>query len=214
MNVDNHPDRTDGATIQFVGHKHLMAYVWPGILTFIGLILVSAGGILLLVGLVPLGLGITRILDARGTRWIVTNDGVTVQSGYLPWRTGSMTYPAEHIYESFYHRGLLGHYMDYGTVTLRRTDGTTAAADKYMARAHDLTGYINGLAAGRRDETRAAARAQINLAGDIRRTMQAHAAVTAPAGSRLDDLHRLADLLDRGVIDEAEFSREKQRLLS
>jgi Short C-terminal domain len=40
------------------------------------------------------------------------------------------------------------------------------------------------------------------------------AATTCPAGSTADQLQKLADVRDRGVIAEAEFDREKAKILA
>ena len=44
--------------------------------------------------------------------------------------------------------------------------------------------------------------------------MQAYIRQAAGTGSSVDELHRLADLKDRGVIDQAEFDKLKGQIVS
>lgn len=202
-------------TLQLIGRKHVVAYLGPGIVVAIGLLLLAGGPLLGFIGVIVLGIGVNKILHLRAARWIVTADGVSTRVGWLPWRRGGLFVPVEHVYEAYYHRSFLGHYFGFGDLSLRRSDGTTTTlAMDDLAGADDICGEINALVRERHVERRAATHAQISLAGDIHRTMHAHALATTSVSAPLQALEQLAGLRERGALSEEEFAREKARLLN
>ena len=53
----------------------------------------------------------------------------------------------------------------------------------------------------------------VNAAKQQDEAMQAYIRQAAGTGSAADELHRLADLKDRGVIDDAEFQKLKAKIV-
>jgi hypothetical protein len=85
-----------------------------------------------------------RFFYRRTIRWVVRNDGVRVSRGILPWRKSSFLYAYETIFEAYYTHTFLGHWLNYGTVAIRRTEGITSTmADRRIRDAKTLTTLIN-----------------------------------------------------------------------
>src|SRR5262249_40123053 len=108
--------------------------------------------------------------------------------------------PYETIFEAYYRRGFFGHFLNYGTCTIRRTEGITSAhREAYMRGARELTGLVNDRVA----QDRAARRPQ------AAQTVVA----AAPQGGSISELTELAKLRTSGDISEAEYEQMKSRII-
>src|SRR3954467_14485930 len=68
-----------------------------------------------------------RLLSLWMVRWRVTDRGLEVKGGVLPWRRFHRSIPYAAIFEAYYNRGFVGYVCRYGTVTVRRSEGATSA---------------------------------------------------------------------------------------
>jgi hypothetical protein len=88
---------------------------------------------------------IYKLFWLRTVRWTVRDDGVHVKQGILPWRTWENWYPYETIFEAYYGRRLFGYMLGYGTLGIRRTEGTTSnVAQNCIRGAKTAAAAING----------------------------------------------------------------------
>jgi hypothetical protein len=89
-------------------------------------------------------LALYRLVYIRSIRWIVTDEGVRIKEGLLPWRKMDYMHPYETIFEAMYSFGFFAKLFRYGTCTIRRTEGiTTAIEETHMHNAGKIIGLIN-----------------------------------------------------------------------
>jgi hypothetical protein len=189
--------------------KHTVAYVglvfWtPFILAIPLAVAVTQSGTLRLIfaGLCLLILvGRTyRFFYFRTIRWVVTDDGLRVSQGILPWRKWSFHHPYDTIFEAYYNHSFLGHWLNYATCSIRRTEGmTTAMSERRIRDAKTLTGLINSKLA----EIRAAAKP----------VAPAPVAAAASAPGTVERLSELARLKAAGDITADEYEVMKARTI-
>ncbi len=145
---------------------------------------------------VYLGLmAIYNLFFIRTIRWIVTDEGVRIKSGILPWRKNDLFHPYETIFEAFYEFGFFAKLFGYGTCSIRRTEGiTTAIAEIRMRNAAKIIGLINERLKLLRKETRGQA-------------------PTPAARTDAEELARLGQLKADGTITAAEFETMKRKVI-
>jgi hypothetical protein len=202
---------------------YLGTFLWTCILVFVlsavasGL---SGGGrsFFQLLWVLALIRGIYRLAYLSTVRWVVGPEGLTVARGILPWRKWNRFAPWSTIFEAFYTKSFIGHFLGYGTVTVRRAEGVTSAwKETRMQGSHQLTGTINAALAQHRN---------LMAPAPMAAPPPAPAAVPAPAPEPMasaaasptpwagtDSLSDLARLKANGDITEEEYARLKARII-
>ena len=182
-------------TILSVSKKHWSTYIIP----FFGLLL----GLLFLFGktyFIGIGLlffGILKILSNRSTSWLLTNEDLIIKSGFLPWKKTYFEIPKEDIFEAFYSHGLFANIFGYGRLTIRRTDGTTSAfSTGGMTNPKEIIGSIN------------------SLVREIKKNRKMNFLNVNNNHSIADEINKLVELRNQGLLNDEEFNIQKQRLIN
>lgn len=182
-------------TIIAISKKHWSTYIWPVVASVLGLILLIGKSYLL--GIIFLPAGVMKILSNKSTSWILTDQELIIRSGFLPWRKTYLEIPKEDIYEAFYSNGFLANIFGYGSLTIRRTDGTTSAiTNDGMTNPKEIIGAINSLVR----------EIKKNLSGN--QLNHNNLAIIA------DEIEKLIELKNQGLIDNEEFLFYKQKLIN
>jgi hypothetical protein len=193
-------------SVDRVFRKSFVAYIrwFLGVLIWVGIPLavgLNRSGtlrtVLLLVALFFVARRIYLLFLLRSIRWEVREDGLFIGSGILPWRRGSFLCPYETIFEAVYNRRFLGHFLHYGTVSIRRAEGVTSAmSESYMNNGLVLVTLVSERLAGLRAAMKPTAAPAMTL---------------APAG--VGDLAELARLKASGDITAEEYELMKSRII-
>jgi hypothetical protein len=137
---------------------------------------------------------IYRFFYMRSIRWVVSDGHVVVRAGLLPWRKWSFDHPYETMFEAFYQHGFFGHFLNYGTCTIRRSEGVTSAlSERQMHDAKTLVGIVNSKIASAR-----AAKAGAPVIAQV---------------TQFDGLAELARLRANGDLTADEFEALKARII-
>ena len=216
-------------SVVYVGRKHWIAYarsiVGNGVVSIILVGLVqefatsgvgTATAVVFLLAILNIA---RRFLYLMSVSWTVTTEGLHIKRGFLPWKKQSVFDPKEHVYDAQYTRSAIGHFLHYGTVSYRRTEGTTSGTvEPLMAYPRRLVTMIIG-----RDPM--TGKAVETAQGDSVRPATPAEAVAPEAatpvansappgdGSVAEELERLASLLEKGAISEEEYATLKARVI-
>ena len=105
-------------------------------------------------------------------------------------------YPKEDIYEAYYSKTMFGSFLGYATITVRRTEGSTSSFFATgMTNSGEITGSINALV---RDLKKSPKQNFVNV--------NAHPSLA-------DELQKLVELKNQGLLTEEEFNAQKQKLI-
>jgi len=131
----------------------------------------------------------------RTLQWIITDEGVRIKAGILPWRQTNIFHPYETIFEAYYEFGFFAKLLKYGECSIRRTEGiTTAISEIRMHNAAKITGLINEKLKLLRKETKGQA--------------------FAPAAKTdTEELAHLGQLKADGTISAEEFETMKRKII-
>ena len=145
---------------------------------------------------------IYRLFYLHTIRWVVSPQGLSVSRGILPWRKWHFLAPYETIFEAFYTKSFVGHFLNYGTIGIRRAEGVTSQwQEKRMQNSKVLAGLVNDRLAEHRASMKPA-------------PMQPPAQPIIPAQSvGTDSLSDLARLKASGDITMEEYERMKARII-
>jgi uncharacterized membrane protein YdbT with pleckstrin-like domain len=138
---------------------------------------------------------IYHLFYIRTIKWIVTDEGVTVKQGILPWAKIDFLHPYDTIFEAYYGFGFFAKLFGYGTCHIRRTEGsTTEISEEKMQSAGKIVGLIN------------------DRLKELKRQMQGQG---TPAAARTDaeELAHLAQLKQDGAITAEEFETMKRKVI-
>ncbi|MFV0554011.1 MAG: SHOCT domain-containing protein [Mangrovibacterium sp.] len=187
--------------------KHWIAYVLPIFGTLFGLMTALVGSaddkqtifgyLVLIIGLIILLMSFNAFWRIKSCRWILTEEELIIKSGFLPWRKSYFDIPMEDIYESYVSFGFWGKMLGYAQLTIRRTEGVTSHFSSNMMVNHTmLMRTIN-----------AEVRKLKKLSRQVQ-TINNHSNLSVS-----DELLKLKDLLNSGVISEEEFETLKKNLV-
>lgn len=142
---------------------------------------------------------LTHILNLKSTSWELTEEELTIRSGFFSWQRFHYEIHLSMIYEAYYEHGLIPNLLGYGHLNLRRTDGSTSSfRTTCMTLPGEMTGSINRLVHLRNEAL--AARSQ--------------GATPAGGGGLADELHKLSIVYEKGLLTREEFEQLKQRILN
>lgn len=181
-----------------ISRKHWSAYVFHSILFIIGLYLASSGGFWIFIGVVIMLAAAMKILSNFFVKWTLTEEEVIVEGGFLPWAKTYREIPFYDIFEAFYNPSFLGHIFGYGRLTIRRSEGTTTSfSSSCMNSNKEMTSGINTFI--RKLKTKDSSITYVNNQVSI---------------SMSDELERLHELREKGILTADEFIQRKNRLLA
>lgn len=141
--------------------------------------------------------GITKTLSNRSTSWTLTDEDLIIKSGFLPWNKIYLEIPKEDLYEALYSRGFFATIFGFGTLTIRRTEGTTSSfTTSGMTNPQEITGSIN------------------SLVREIKKKSRMNFINITNNQSVADEINKLLELKNQGLINEEEFAIQKQRLIN
>ncbi len=144
-------------------------------------------------------MAIYRLFYLRSIRWIISDDGVRIVAGILPWAKSDMMHPYETIFEAFYEFGFFAKLFRYGTCHIRRTEGvTTEISQEKMHNAARVSALINEKVR----ELRKQAKAQPVVSP-----------VVSTTSSATEELARLGQLRADGTITDEEFEQMKRKII-
>lgn len=130
----------------------------------------------------------------RTIRWDISEEGVRIRGGILPWAKMDMLHPFETIFEAYYQFGFFAKLFGYGECHIRRTEGvTTEISEPMMHRPGRLTGLIN-------EKLK-----ELRKSGPIQGV--------SSSGSATEELARLGQLRSDGTITEEEFQQMKRKII-
>ena len=136
-------------------------------------------------------------------RIFITNIRIIKERGILT-RTAQEC-PINKVTDQFIRETILGRILGYGHLDL--SSPTRQLPFKYASKAHSVITLVNELKehydSGQDSAPRAAYRSAPN-----------HSSNGVPTGDRYDLLLKLDELRQRGLLSEAEFQAEKQRILA
>ena len=178
--------------------KHFFANFFPIFLiivgAFFGIAFFYEASFMGLVGIIMIAFGIHKILLNKTTRWILYEDELIITSGFLPWQRIFFTIPIDNIFEAFYQHDFFAHLFKYGHLNIRRTEGSTSSfRTTAMIKNKEMTGTINSMV----------------------RNLKTNPVQKNPLNQNLsDELLKLANLKNQGILTEEEFQLQKQKMLS
>ncbi len=143
-------------------------------------------------------MAIYTLFHIRTIRWIITDEGVRIKGGILPWRQMDMFHPYETIFEAYYAFGFFAKLFKYGECSIRRAEGiTTAISESRMHNAAKITGLINE---------------KLKL---LRKEARGQTVVAAAPAARTDaeELAHLGQLKADGTISAEEFETMKRKII-
>lgn len=189
------------STVVCRSQKHGIVYVGP----VLGLLILPAFYyfIPIIWTWVPILLAATsltmHILNLRSTSWELTEEGLTIRSGFFSWQQFHYEIHLSMIYEAYYEHGLIPNLLGYGHLNLRRTDGSTSSfRTTCMTLPDEMTGSINRL---------------VNLRNEALAARH-QGATSAGGGGLADELHKLSIVYEKGLLTREEFEQLKQRILN
>lgn len=185
--------------------KHWSVYLVPGLIILVALFFVYVSfGITtkwLSIGLLIFGsiVAISKILNVlylASVTWTFNGGELQVTQGVLPWNKSRIQIPIFDIYDSSVSSGFLGHYLNFGHISIRRTEGMTSQlSESYLGKAVNFSGIVNQY---------------------VQEYKKGQNLVNTNPGQTSDvglELQRLVDLKNTGVLTEEEFERLKKKLI-
>jgi hypothetical protein len=187
--------KKSGVVYVFLGIGTLVALAIPGVVVVFTDSWVRLGFIIF--GLIIVARAIYMLFYLRTVRWELRNDEIVVMEGILPWRKHFFDHPYETIFEAYFQHGFFGHFLNYGTCSIRRAEGqTTTRSESHMHDAKTLVSIVNAKVAA------------------VRATARAGAPVAVAAGQTgVESLTELARLRSNGDISADEYEVMKGRLI-
>ncbi len=141
-------------------------------------------------------MAIYSLFYIRTIQWIISDEGVRIKGGILPWRKNDILHPYETIFEAYYEFGFFAKLFRYGECSIRRAEGiTTAISEKRMHNAARITGLINE---------------KLQL---VRKEIRGKVATTPTVRTDTEELAHLGQLKTDGTISMEEFEIMKRKII-
>lgn len=137
-------------------------------------------------------LGFLKWKSLRSIRWVVTNDSLIIEWGFLPWTKSKWVY-ATGIHDVGHDIGFFMTIFGYSTISFRTTHGTTQTiSEPYMKNVKKLMEEILAMVGKHKD---------------------AEASGATPQKSAVDELKDLSALRASGDLSDEEFETMKSQIL-
>lgn len=124
--IKQHNDKLQKADVISTARKHWLFLILPFILILFGLVLLNFTIWWKLAGVVLILFQGAKVLSLLSVRWTLTAHNLIITSGFLPWKKVYLQVPVFDIYEAYMTYGTLGHFLNYGNIFIRRTEGSTS----------------------------------------------------------------------------------------
>ncbi len=180
--------------------KHWITYIAPSFVLLFGLLVLLGSGHSSFgkaVGIFIVFVTMSVIFQLINVKWTLTESGLRIQRGVLPWRKTDVYIPIDNLYNSYTKHNMTGHFLNYANVYIRRTDGMTSGfSEARIGHAKELSNMINGqIAANNLDRNKV--------------VIQQHVSDKSIAS----ELKILSDLRSTGDISDQEYQRLKKDLI-
>lgn len=185
--------------------KHWVVYIKPVIIFILALffIYISFGIktrwfsiVVLIFGVIIAVKKILKLVYLSSVTWIFNGNELWVVRGIFPWNKTQIQIPIFDLYDSIVYSNFLGHYLNFGHIRIRRTEGVTSQIQEtYLAKAVNFSETLN-LYIQEYKKSR-------NLI-DVNQIQKSDLGI---------ELQRLVDLRDTGAITGEEFEKLKKRLI-
>ena len=134
-----------------------------------------------------------KVLYLASVRWAFNGGELVVTHGVLPWKKSHIQIPVFDIYDSSVTNAFWGHYLHFGHIAIRRTEGMTShIGERYLGSAVDFSATVNQYV----QEFKRSQKVNPNNGKDI--TLE---------------LERLSYLKNIGSLTEEEFEKMKKKLI-
>ncbi len=180
-----------------IGRKHWVAYVLPTLFFLIGvLMLMTSTSFWRFLGGIFIIINGYKLLVLYSVKWTLTSTFLLIEKGIFPWSKIELDIPIFQIYESLIYFGMMGHFLGFGHIRIRRTEGVTSEISETSIRGvKQLSAHINRLI--------------IEYKANENTIPAQHSTKT----SLLEDLQTLSALRDKGKITQEEYALLKQRII-
>lgn len=186
--------------------KHWFIYVVPILLVLLGLFLfmmelsLTTKWLSILLKITSIFLvfrQLYKIANINSVSWKLTSTELVVVRGVLPWRKQYLNIPILDIYESLTSSGMVGHFLNFGTIFVRRTEGVTSQiSESGMFDVNNFSARLNTYV--------------------LNYKLSQHIVPSANTASTdvSEELNKLIDLRNKGEITVDEYEILKQQLIN
>lgn len=176
--------------------KHWTVYVGPVFVILLALFFSLGMEKYLIVWIAIILLSILRILSSKSSKWILTKNELIIKSGFLPWRKSYFDIPIDTIFEAYYEHNLFANIFGYGHLNIRRTEGSTSSfRTTKMTKHKEITTNINSMVQELKKQEKL-----MNM--------------PQPTVNTVDELYKLSQLKQQGILTDEEFEHMKQKLIN
>ncbi len=142
-----------------------------------------------------------RIKKNNSVQWILEDEVLTYKSGLFSWNKTNFQIDIDTIYEAYYKFGFFSNLFGYADLFIKRTDGiSTTYTEKRMTNAADLISKVNNLISENRKKTKLPNQSNTQINNFY-------------SQNSTDELYRLSELLNKGLINQNEFDEQKTKIL-
>lgn len=110
----------------FFTKKHWFYYIPSLLVGILGLFLMVAMYFLWYFGFGIILCAILNVYMLRSVEWELDDAGIYARSGILPWARTQIFIPYSHVYETYISYSMFGHYLNFGSITIQKTDGVAS----------------------------------------------------------------------------------------
>lgn len=87
---------------------------------------------------------IMSVLYLASVRWTFNGSELVVSNGVLPWKKSRIQIPIFDIYDSSVTNAFWGHYLHFGHIAIRRTEGVTShISERFLRNAVEFSATVN-----------------------------------------------------------------------
>lgn len=124
---------------------------------------------------------------------ILTSGNVYLNRGLLPWQKSSYHLSYDQIFECYYHQSILGRILNYGTLTIAKSDGVRSGnTQRFLTNPKKFSTEFEAIKNNVKKDVPSASGANPNV---------------------VEQLEKLIEMKQSGNISEEEFTRMKQLLM-
>ncbi|RUT70261.1 SHOCT domain-containing protein [Flavobacterium cupreum] len=193
------------APTNLITKKHWIVYVKPAILILLSLffIYVALGlqtkwlaTVILIFGPIIAISNVIKVLNFASIAWSFDGAELLVTRGILPWNKTRIQIPIFDLYDSVVSSGFLGHYLNFGHIGIRRTEGVTSQmGETHLSKAVHFSGIVN------------------QYIQEYKSSRNPLKTVHDEVSNIGIELQRLVDLKNSGALTEEEYERLKKKLM-
>ena len=194
-------DMLERVEINLVIKKHWVVYVKQVAIFILALLFIYMSFgikakwfsiVVLIFGVIIAIKKILKLVYLSSVTWIFNGNELWVVRGVFPWNKTRIQIPIFDLYDSAVYNNFLGHYLNFGHIRIRRTEGLTSQIqENYLAKAVNFSQTLNlYIQEYKKRNTNQSQKSDLGM-----------------------ELQRLVDLKDTGAITGEEFEKLKKRLI-